>query len=75
MSLNTSLPPVILKSKDGKATMDIDAIMSNVSIVLYSLTVVLGITGNSVVIWVATFKLKVEGSVLNLSPHFTFSLK
>ncbi|XP_028283102.1 C3a anaphylatoxin chemotactic receptor-like [Parambassis ranga] len=59
MSLNSSLPPVILKSsKDDKAMMDIDAIMDNVSIILYSLTVVLGITGNSVVIWVAGFKLK-----------------
>ncbi|XP_054461573.1 C3a anaphylatoxin chemotactic receptor-like isoform X2 [Anoplopoma fimbria] len=38
--------------------MDIAAIMDNVSIVLYSLTIVLGITGNSMVIWVAGFKLK-----------------
>ncbi|XP_060916093.1 formyl peptide receptor 2-like [Labrus mixtus] len=44
---------------DQTATMvDIDSIMNNVSIVLYTLTVVLGITGNSIVIWVAGFKLK-----------------
>ncbi|XP_029299177.1 C3a anaphylatoxin chemotactic receptor-like [Cottoperca gobio] len=58
MSLNGSLP--ILKSfKNDQATVvDGDAIMDNVSIVLYTLTVVLGITGNSMVIWVAGFKLK-----------------
>uniref|UniRef100_A0A8C5G9Z2 G-protein coupled receptors family 1 profile domain-containing protein n=1 Tax=Gouania willdenowi TaxID=441366 RepID=A0A8C5G9Z2_GOUWI len=37
---------------------DIDAIMDNVSIILYTLTVVFGITGNSLVIYVAGFKLK-----------------
>ena len=59
---NTSLPPHTLKSsKDDQATtVDIDAIMDNVSIVLYTLTVLLGITGNSMVIWVAGFKLKVN---------------
>ncbi|XP_042362541.1 C3a anaphylatoxin chemotactic receptor-like [Plectropomus leopardus] len=59
MFSNTSLPHV-LKSlkKDDTTTVDIDAIMDNVTIVLYTLTVVLGITGNSVVIWVAGFKLK-----------------
>ncbi|XP_028820119.1 fMet-Leu-Phe receptor-like [Denticeps clupeoides] len=45
-------------SKDSKATMDIDAIMDNVIIVLYTITVILGTTGNSVVIWVAGFRLK-----------------
>lgn len=57
---NNSLPTQILEpSKDARATaVDIDAIMDNVSIVLYTLTVVLGITGNSMVIWVAGFKLK-----------------
>nr|XP_020443716.1 C3a anaphylatoxin chemotactic receptor-like [Monopterus albus] len=60
MSPNTSLPVHILKSpkNDQTTTVDIDAIMDNVSIVLYTLTVVLGITGNSAVIWVAGFKLK-----------------
>uniref|UniRef100_A0A3Q3VUB6 G-protein coupled receptors family 1 profile domain-containing protein n=1 Tax=Mola mola TaxID=94237 RepID=A0A3Q3VUB6_MOLML len=44
--------------KSLEVTVDIDAIMDNVSIVLYTLTVVLGITGNSLVIWVTGFKLK-----------------
>ncbi|KAG8004851.1 C3a anaphylatoxin chemotactic receptor [Nibea albiflora] len=57
---NASAPPLLTKtSKSGEATtVDIDAIMDNVSIVLYTLTVVFGITGNSLVIWVAGFKLK-----------------
>ncbi|XP_030597494.1 C3a anaphylatoxin chemotactic receptor-like [Archocentrus centrarchus] len=55
---DTSLP-TLQSSKDDQATMvDIDGIMDNVSIILYTLTVVLGITGNSIVIWVAGFKLK-----------------
>uniref|UniRef100_A0AAZ1XB82 G-protein coupled receptors family 1 profile domain-containing protein n=2 Tax=Oreochromis TaxID=8139 RepID=A0AAZ1XB82_OREAU len=42
-----------------QATMvDISDIVDNVAIILYALTVVLGITGNSIVIWVAGFKLK-----------------
>ncbi|XP_056284938.1 C3a anaphylatoxin chemotactic receptor-like [Pseudoliparis swirei] len=40
------------------ASVDLDAIMDHVSVVLYSLTIVIGITGNSLVIWVAGFKLK-----------------
>ncbi|XP_069372228.1 fMet-Leu-Phe receptor-like isoform X2 [Paralichthys olivaceus] len=60
MSHNASVPLLNLKSSkdDHMTTVDIDAIMDNVSIVLYTLTVVLGITGNSVVIWVAGFRLK-----------------
>ncbi|XP_038581457.1 formyl peptide receptor 2-like [Micropterus salmoides] len=60
MSLNASHPlhmPKISKN-DQETTVDIDAIMDNVSIVLYTLTVVIGITGNSMVIWVAGFRLK-----------------
>lgn len=58
MSSNVSVP---LQAKDDKvASVDIDGIMDNVSIVLFTLTVVLGITGNLLVIWVAGFKLKVE---------------
>lgn len=50
-----------LQAKDETvAGVDIDVIMDNVSIVLFTLTVVLGITGNLIVIWVAGFKLKVE---------------
>lgn len=64
---NDSLPTNIVKpSKDDQETMvGISAIMDNVSIILYALTVVLGITGNSVVIWVAGFKFKVNTSVDN----------
>ncbi|XP_076021587.1 fMet-Leu-Phe receptor-like [Genypterus blacodes] len=60
MSPNTSLPLLALQStKTNEATtVDIDAIMANVGIILYTLTVVLGIPGNSLVIWVASFKLK-----------------
>lgn len=60
MSSNASLSSLNNNPKDDKATVDIDAIMDNVSIILFTLTVVLGITGNSLVIWVAGFKLKVE---------------
>ncbi|KAM9384837.1 C3a anaphylatoxin chemotactic receptor isoform 1-T3 [Pholidichthys leucotaenia] len=55
---NTSLPGHMLKSSKDDQAVDIDAIMDNISVVLYSLTIILGITGNSVVIWVAGFKLK-----------------
>ncbi|KAK2920717.1 formyl peptide receptor 2-like [Channa argus] len=59
MFSNTSLPVHIVKStKTEETTVDIDAVMKVVTIVLYTLTVVLGITGNSIVIWVAGFKLK-----------------
>ena len=62
MSPNASVPLHILKSSedDHRTTVDIDTIMNTVSIVLCTLTVVLGITGNSVVIWAAGFKLKVD---------------
>ncbi|XP_016407234.1 C3a anaphylatoxin chemotactic receptor-like [Sinocyclocheilus rhinocerous] len=39
-------------------TVDIDAIMDNITIVLYTITVIFGITGNSLVIWVAGMRLK-----------------
>ncbi|KAM4538883.1 C3a anaphylatoxin chemotactic receptor-like [Odontesthes bonariensis] len=57
---NASLPAAaVMYSKNEQATtLDAEAIMDKVSIVLYTLTVVLGITGNSVVICVAGFKLK-----------------
>lgn len=58
MSPNVSLSH-ITKNEQAE-TVDIDAIMDNVTIVLYTLTVVLGITGNTLVIWVAGFKLKVD---------------
>lgn len=60
MFSNTTLPPPKSIKNDQATTVDVDAIMDMVSIVLYTLTVVFGITGNSVVIWVAGFKLKVD---------------
>lgn len=58
MLLNASLPILKSSKNDQATTVDIDAIMDNISIVLYTLTVILGVTGNSMVIWVAGFKLK-----------------
>ncbi|KAM9737892.1 fMet-Leu-Phe receptor-like isoform 1-T3 [Menidia menidia] len=60
MFTNASLPTVMAKSSknDQDSVVDVEAIMDNVSILLYTLTVVLGITGNSIVICVAGFKLK-----------------
>ncbi|XP_041663940.1 fMet-Leu-Phe receptor-like isoform X1 [Cheilinus undulatus] len=60
MSPNASLHITETPHSDQMTTVDIDSIMDNVSIVLYTLTVVLGITGNSIVIWVAGFKLKAK---------------
>lgn len=56
MSLNAS--QLVLKSTKNDQEVDIDAIMDNISIVLYTLTIVLGIPGNAMVIWVAGVKLK-----------------
>ncbi|KTF74897.1 hypothetical protein cypCar_00034279 [Cyprinus carpio] len=39
-------------------TVDIDAIMDIITIVLYTITIIIGITGNSLVIWVAGMRLK-----------------
>ncbi|KAL0166626.1 hypothetical protein M9458_038470, partial [Cirrhinus mrigala] len=41
-----------------KTTVDIDAIMDNITIVLYTITIMFGITGNSLVVWVAGTRLK-----------------
>lgn len=61
MSSNDSLLLCKLKSsKNDQTAVDIASIMDHVTIILYSLTVVLGITGNSMVIWVAGFNLKVD---------------
>ncbi|XP_068189635.1 fMet-Leu-Phe receptor-like [Antennarius striatus] len=54
----TTSPPVNTINNDQTATLDVDSIMDTISIILYTLTVVFGITGNSLVIWVAGFKLK-----------------
>lgn len=50
MSSNASL-----STKDND-----DIIIRNINFVLYTVTVVLGITGNAVVIWMAGIKLKVN---------------
>ncbi|XP_005457633.3 C3a anaphylatoxin chemotactic receptor-like isoform X1 [Oreochromis niloticus] len=56
---NASLINYTLKPEDDQAaTVGISSIVHTVTIVLLMLTVVLGITGNSMVIWVAGFKLK-----------------
>ncbi|XP_065326132.1 C3a anaphylatoxin chemotactic receptor-like [Pelmatolapia mariae] len=56
---NASLLPYTVKPEDVQATtVGTSSIVHNVTIVLLMLTIVLGITGNSMVIWVAGFKLK-----------------
>ncbi|XP_072530845.1 fMet-Leu-Phe receptor-like isoform X2 [Salminus brasiliensis] len=61
MSSNSTLvlpPHGNIFAKNDKTTVDIDAIMDNITIVLYTITILLGTTGNSVVIWMAGFCLK-----------------
>ncbi|XP_041665554.1 formyl peptide receptor 2-like [Cheilinus undulatus] len=60
MSPNASLHITETPHSEQMKTVDIKPIMEIISIVLYTLTVVLGITGNSIVIWVAGFKLKAK---------------
>lgn len=45
-------------SKNGKTTVDIDAIMENITIVFYTMTILFGTTGNALVIWMSGFRLK-----------------
>lgn len=74
---NTSLATHTHVSSKGEqeTTVDIDAIMDNISIVLYTLTIVIGITGNCAVIWVAGFKLKVDIKCIICFKYFLSSLK
>uniref|UniRef100_A0A1A7YLY9 Formyl peptide receptor 3 n=1 Tax=Iconisemion striatum TaxID=60296 RepID=A0A1A7YLY9_9TELE len=59
MFSNSSPPPAVFEySKDDKTNVEMEAIMEHISIVLYTMTVVFGLVGNSLVIWVAGFKLK-----------------
>lgn len=51
-------------SKNDKIGVDIDAIMQNITIMFYTITILFGITGNAMVIWMAGFKLK--ASVTNV---------
>ncbi|XP_047240756.1 formyl peptide receptor 2-like isoform X3 [Girardinichthys multiradiatus] len=61
MFSNISLPPSTAESsKNDHTNVDIEAIMDNISTILLTLTVIFGITGNSVVIWVAGFKIKLK---------------
>ncbi|KAJ8000017.1 hypothetical protein DPEC_G00200450 [Dallia pectoralis] len=53
----TSNATCIGKEENGTAV-NADAVMKNFLMVLHTLTIVLGTTGNSMVIWVAGFKLK-----------------
>ncbi|KAJ4928223.1 hypothetical protein JOQ06_016017 [Pogonophryne albipinna] len=60
MSLNASFPLLNPSKNDQASIKDAEAIMKNVSMFLYALTVLLGIPGNSMVIWVVRFKLKLN---------------
>lgn len=58
-NISLPLPPIIAAASKGEKTaVDIDAITDNINIVLYTITVILGTFGNSVVIWVAGLRLK-----------------
>ncbi|XP_036421443.1 fMet-Leu-Phe receptor-like [Colossoma macropomum] len=52
------VPHASIFGNNGLTTVDIDAIMDNILIVLYTITILLGTTGNAVVIWMAGFSLK-----------------
>ncbi|TNM92700.1 hypothetical protein fugu_018102 [Takifugu bimaculatus] len=57
MFLNTSLSPHILnKRQEGSG--DIEAITAKFAIIIFTVTVLFGLVGNAMVIWVAGFKLK-----------------
>ncbi|KAK2864507.1 hypothetical protein Q7C36_003661 [Tachysurus vachellii] len=61
MASNSSfifLPETEATSKNDKITVDVDAIMNNMTIVFYTITVFLGTIGNAVVIWMSGFRLK-----------------
>ncbi|KAM9434643.1 C3a anaphylatoxin chemotactic receptor-like [Clarias gariepinus] len=51
-------------SNNDKATVDIDPLMTNITIVFYTITILFGIPGNAVVIWMSGFRLK--ASVINV---------
>lgn len=59
MFLNTSLSPHIL-NKRQEVSGDIEAITTKVAMIIFTVTVVFGLVGNAMVIWVAGFKLKVR---------------
>lgn len=57
-------PNTEVSNKNGKTTVDIDAIMQNITIVFYTITILFGTTGNAVIIWMSGFRLK--ASVTNV---------
>lgn len=59
MFLNTSLSPHI-PNKRQESSGDVEAITTKVAIIIFTVTVVFGLVGNAMVIWVAGFKLKVR---------------
>lgn len=60
MASNVSVVPPLLSpsSKGDKTPVDIDAITNHITIVLYSITVLLGTVGNTIVIWIARVHLR-----------------
>uniref|UniRef100_A0A8C1G3Y3 Si:ch73-160i9.3 n=1 Tax=Cyprinus carpio TaxID=7962 RepID=A0A8C1G3Y3_CYPCA len=58
MASNTTLPMHSHSDVSTHYTVDINAIMNNITIVLYIITIIIGITGNSLVIWVTGMRLK-----------------
>lgn len=58
MSPNTSVSLRVLANKQEEEV-DGEEISTTIAIVIFIITVVLGIVGNLLVIWVAGFKLKV----------------
>lgn len=63
MASNTTFTH-LTSSKNDKTTVDIDALMQNITIVFYTVTILFGTSGNAVVIWMAGFRLK--ASVTNV---------
>ena len=64
----------LVRTKVEDMTMDTNAIVDKITIVIYTLTVFLGVTGNSIVIWVASFKLKVGLWHSSFSDHHFVSI-
>ncbi|KAJ8334854.1 hypothetical protein SKAU_G00404930 [Synaphobranchus kaupii] len=57
MSTSSPLPSPLPEPQGVKGADTVDNIMDNVLIVLYTLTIILGTTGNAVVIWMGGFRL------------------
>lgn len=59
MSPNASVSPRVLNNKQ-EGRVDTEDIVTTVTIIILTITVLFGIVGNLLVIWVAKFKLKVR---------------